>query len=98
MVYRDMNAQQSFVTLSDSDLLVTLKRLVEVERNATAAVVAAVAEVEARRLFLGEGCPSLFAYCTRVLRLSEPAAYARIAAARTGLRFPIILELLEQET
>jgi 5-methylcytosine-specific restriction endonuclease McrA len=96
MVYRDMNAQRSFVNLSDSDLLLTLKRLVDSECLATAAVVAAVAEVEARRLFLGEGCPSLFAYCTRVLHLSEPAAYARIAAARAGLRFPIVLELLNR--
>lgn len=89
-----MNAQPSFVHLSDSDLLVTLKQLVESERTATATVVAAIAEVESRRLFLGEGCPSLFVYCTRMLHLSEPAAYARIAAARAGLRFPIILELL----
>ena len=94
MVYRDMDAQRSFGTLSDSDLLLTLKRLVDSECLATAAVVAAVAEVESRRLFFGEGCPSLFVYCTRVLHLSEPAAYARIAAARAGLRFPIVLELL----
>src|SRR5262249_26151509 len=35
----------------------------------------------------------LFVYCTRVLRMSESAAYARIEAARTARRFPVILEM-----
>jgi 5-methylcytosine-specific restriction endonuclease McrA len=94
MVYRGMNAPSSFVDLPDRDLLLAVKRLVEHERHATAALVASLAEVDARRLFLGEGCASLFVYCTRVLHLSESAAYARIAAARAGRRFPLILELL----
>jgi hypothetical protein len=94
MVYRGMNAPSSFVDLPDRDLLLAVKRLVEHERHATAALVASLAEVDARRLFLGEGCSSLFVYCTRVLHLSESAAYARIAVARVGRRFPVILELL----
>jgi hypothetical protein len=51
-------------------------------------------EVDSRRLYLGEGCSSLFTYCTRVLHLSEHAAYGRIEAARASRRFPRILELL----
>jgi hypothetical protein len=94
MVYRGMDAPSSFARLPDRDLLLAVKRLVEHERHATAALVASLAEVDARRLFLGEGCSSLFVYCTRVLHLSESAAYARIAAARAGRRFPVILELL----
>ena len=50
--------------------------------------------MDARRLYPGEGCSSLFTYCTRVLRLSEHAAYARIEAARAVRRFPIVLERL----
>jgi hypothetical protein len=50
--------------------------------------------LDERRLFLGEGCSSLFAYCTRVLRLSESAAYNRIQAARAARRFPVVLEKL----
>jgi hypothetical protein len=89
-----MHALSSLVDLPDRDLLVELKRLVKQERHATASLIASLAEVDARRLFLGEGCSSLFVYCTRLLHLSESAAYARIAAARAGRRFPIILELL----
>jgi hypothetical protein len=80
--------------IGDADLLATTKRLAQHERAATAALVAALAELDARRLYLGEGCSSLFVYCTRVLCLSEHAAYHRIEAARAARRFPLILERL----
>jgi hypothetical protein len=52
--------------------------------------------MDAWRLYLGEGCSSLFVYCTQVLHLSEHAAYGRIEAARAVRRFPVILERLER--
>ena len=82
------------VYLSDIDLLAEVKGLAENERLATAQLIAALAELDARRLYLGEGCSSLFTFCTQVLRLSEHAAYGRIEAARAARRFPIILDLL----
>jgi hypothetical protein len=78
--------------LSDTELLVTVKRLASQERQAMAQLVAHLAEVDARRLYLGEGCSSLFTYCTQVLHLSEHAAYGRIEAARAARKFPAILE------
>jgi len=84
----------SLVCLSDTDLLAEVKGLAERERLATARLIAALAELDARRLYLGEGCSSLFTYCTQVLRLSEHAAYGRIEAARALRRFPLILDLL----
>ena len=65
------------------------------ERSATTRLIALLMEVDARRLYLGEGYSSLFTYCTRELHLSEHAAYGRIQAARTSRRFPIVLEMLE---
>jgi 5-methylcytosine-specific restriction endonuclease McrA len=56
--------------------------------------VALLAEVDARRLYLGQGYASLFAWCIDVLHLSEPAAYSRIAAARVARRYPMIVTLL----
>jgi hypothetical protein len=53
-----------------------------------------IGELDARRLYLGEGCSSLFVYCTQLLRLSEHAAYHRIEAARAARRFPVILDLV----
>ena len=71
-----------------------VRQLAHCERQATVQLVASLIEMDTRRLCLGEGCSSLFTYCTRVLRLSEHAAYGRIEAARAARRFPVILDLL----
>jgi len=75
-------------SLSDDALLARVGMLVERERHAMADLIAALGEVDARKLYLGAGCPSLFVYCTHVLHLSEQAAYARIEAARCVRRYP----------
>jgi hypothetical protein len=84
----------SFATLTDADLLAQVTRLASAERHATVQLIAALAELDARRLYLGQGCSSLFTYCTQVLHLSEHAAYGRIEAARAARRFPVLLERL----
>jgi hypothetical protein len=60
----------------------------------TANLIASLAELEKRHLYLGQGYASLFSYCTEALGLSEDSAYFRITAARAALRFPLILERL----
>jgi len=84
----------AFSNLSDRDLISAVKRLSGDERRATAALIASLAELDARRLYLSEGYSSLFTYCTQVLHLSEHAAYGRIEAARAARRFPVILDRL----
>jgi hypothetical protein len=84
----------SYGQLSDPDLLREATRLAASEREATASLVASLAVLDQRRLYLAEGYGSLFVYCTQVLRLSESATYKRIAAARAAQRFPVILERL----
>ena len=86
----------SLARLSNQAVIAEVVRLAAMERKATAHLVVALAELDARRLYLGEGCSSLFTYCTSVLHLSEHAAYSRIEAARAGRRHPVILELLIQ--
>src|SRR5574341_286922 len=81
---------------SDPELLARVTQLARREREATAALIAHLAELDARRLYLAEGCSSLFTYCTQVLHLSEHAAYGRIEAARAVRKFPIILEMLAE--
>ncbi len=81
-------------TLSDLELLTATALAAQTERDATARIVMLLAEVDSRRLYLGEGYSSLFAFCTRRLRMSEHAAYARIAAARVSRRIPGILDRL----
>lgn len=80
--------------LSDRELLARVELLAQRERETTAALVAHLAVLDERRLYLGEGCSSLFTYCTRVLHLSESSAYRRVEAARAARSFPITLEML----
>jgi hypothetical protein len=81
-------------SLSDDQLLSSVKALARAERHATAQLIAALAELDRRKLFLGLGYSSLFNYCTEALHLSEHAAYNRIEAARASRLFPVILDHL----
>lgn len=85
---------QSLQRLSDYELLEVTARAAAHERRSAVALVELLSEVDARRLYLGQGCSSLFKYCTEVLRLSEGAAYHRIEAARAMRLFPIIADWL----
>jgi hypothetical protein len=88
------NILSMVVQKSDDELLSDVAALAGSERELTAAVIAHVAEIDARKLYLGQGFPSLFHYCVQILRLSPDAAYNRIEVARVVRRFPAILELL----
>ena len=74
--------------LSDGTLLRDLAALVARDRTTTAQLLAHLAEVDARRLYLPAGYPSMYLYCVDELHLSEDAAFKRIRAARTARRFP----------
>ena len=82
--------------LSDDQLVARVQTLTNNERQATVALIASRAEFDARRLYLREGCSSLFTYCTQILHLSEHAAYGRIEAARAARRFPVLVDLLAE--
>ena len=85
---------ESLAELSDTDLLARVERLVHSERQATAALVAHLAEIANRKLYVAQGYASLFSYCMQALHLSEHAAYNRIEAARAAMRYPAVLTCL----
>jgi len=80
--------------LTDEELEARLRGLAGSERDATAQLVAHLAELDTRDLHLRAGYGSLFAYCRDALHLSEHEAYNRIEAARAARRFPLVLVLL----
>lgn len=80
--------------LSDDELVRRVRLLAIREREATVELVAHLAELDTRKLYLAQGYSSLFTYCTEVLRLAEHAAYNRIEAARASRRFPAVLDRL----
>jgi hypothetical protein len=84
----------SLQPLPPSEILREAKRLASSEQHATAALVACLAEVDARQLYVVAGYNSMFGFCTRGLHLYEGSAYNRIEVARLARRFPIIIERL----
>jgi 5-methylcytosine-specific restriction endonuclease McrA len=80
----------SLAHLCDAVLLRDLADLVVQNRAMNASLLAYIAEVDARRLYLAAGFPSMYAYCVDELRLSEDAAYKRIQAARAAREFPVL--------
>lgn len=80
--------------LDDDTLMDTLSKLARNEREATAELLAALAEVDRRKLYAERGYSSLFCYCQEVLNMAEPSIYVRIAAARCCGRFPRALSML----
>jgi hypothetical protein len=82
--------------LSDAILLRDLAALIARDRITTALLLAHIAEVDARRLYVPAGYSSMHAYCVDELRLSEDAAYKRIQAARAARQFPTVFTSLAE--
>src|SRR6188768_2639133 len=75
--------------LSDSELLTNTRGLVGKSNQLFAALLAHLAEVEARGLHRTRACASLYTYCIYELRFSEDAAARRAGAAKLVKRFPV---------
>jgi hypothetical protein len=83
-----------FDRLGNPALLRVLHRLNASDGSNTAALVACIAEVDARKLYLPVAHPSMYSYCVHVLHMSEDMALKRIRAGRLARRFPAILPAL----
>lgn len=80
--------------LSDEALLAHVASLARRERDATVELVGHLAELEGRKLHLGEGPGSVYKYCRDVLGYSEDAAWNRAATANVVRRYPFVLAWL----
>jgi hypothetical protein len=89
-----MRERPDLKAVSDDQLLTGLFEVLKKTRHDEADLVAHIAEVDARKLYAREASPSMFAWCTETLHLSEAEAYLRIAAARASRRHPMLLAML----
>lgn len=80
--------------LSDGELLAATRRLVGRSNQLLAALLAYLAEVEARGLHRSRACSSAYTYCIYELRFSEDEAFRRVAAAGLVRRFPALLDAI----
>jgi len=90
-----MMTNTSFLRNLDKDnLLRDFSALIEKDRRDTATLLAYIAEVDRRKLYLEHACPSMFAFCTKCFHMSEAVAARRIRAGRATCRFPCILGMV----
>ena len=82
--------------LSDDAVLRDLATLVSQDRATTAILLAHIAEVDSRRLYVAAGYSSMHVYCVEELRISDDAAYKRITAARAARRYPALFEAVAE--
>jgi hypothetical protein len=81
-------------SLSDDALMHELDVLTARERERTAAVIADLGEIDARRLYEPAGYPSMHSYAVHVLGLDGDSADLYIPAARIARKFPVIFAAL----
>jgi len=84
----------SLRNLDKDNLLRDFSALVEKDRRDTATLLAYIAEIDQRKLYLEHAYPSMFAFCTKRFRMSEAVAARRIRAGRATCRFPCILGMV----
>jgi hypothetical protein len=89
-----MHSELTLHTVPDDELLRRLHELAAHSRSTLADLVAHIGEVDDRRLYARSAFPSMFAYCTRALHLSESGAYKRITVARAARKHGVLLAML----
>jgi hypothetical protein len=90
----DADLSLALRAVPDDELLRRLSELVCRSRRVEADLVAHIGEVDERRLFARQAFPSMFAYCTEHLHLSDAEAYRRITGSRAARQHPEVLETL----
>ncbi len=86
---------KSLRPLSDQQVLTDTDAIVVQDRKLTVRMLEHLHEIERRKLYLKLGYGSMFLFCTRRLRFSEPAATRRIRTARVLARYPRLHDMLQ---
>ena len=88
----------NFHHLSHNDLIANFSDLVQKERQLTAQVLACIAEIDRRQLYLAKGYSSLFDFLVRDYGYSPGAAMRRVDGARLLRELPEVKEKIERGT
>src|SRR6266487_2417788 len=82
--------------LADHTLLRELAAVLAQQRGTTATLLAYLAEVDERRLYLPAAHASMYSYCVHELHMSEDTALRRIRVVRAARQFPAIYAALAE--
>src|SRR4029079_14053759 len=91
-----MPKSYSLTHLAGSVLSLNMPAVAGRNRTTTAALLAHLAECDARKLYLPAAYPSMLLYCVHELRISEPAALKRIRVAPGGRQFTAIFWMCDE--
>jgi len=80
--------------LDDEALLRGFASLLACDRRTTAQLLAHIAEIDTRHLYLRTDFESMQAYCVRELHLSTDAAAKRLQVARLARELPVLFEAI----
>ena len=80
--------------LANPVLLRNTRALAAQDRVNLAFLLAHLAEIDARRLYLPAGYPSMVAWCIGELKFSEDEAFKRIRVARAARAFPDLFPMI----
>ena len=87
-VFKGMTANTNLKKLSNDQLLLQTKNLVQKERQINILVLQHLQEIQSRKLYLKRGFSSLFEYTVKELGYSESSAYRRIKAMKLCKELP----------
>lgn len=83
-------------TLTDDELVASLRTLVGEERRILFQLLRHIQELDDRRLALRRAYPSLFDFCVKELRWAEGETAKRIQVARKAMSFPLLLRAIRR--
>jgi hypothetical protein len=95
-MFNEVMGRCSLQGVSKGRLLREFSILVGKDRGSSADMLAYVAEIDRRQLYLEQAYPSMFAFCTRKFGMSEAVAAKRIRAGRAACRFPCVLGMVRR--
>lgn len=84
----------NFKTISNTELIERIEKLVRTERKIGHLVLLHISEIETRKIYAELGFDSMFSYLSRGLGYSESCAYRRLNSARLLKQIPEIAEKL----
>lgn len=82
--------------VSDEELIAQLRRACADANAINLRIIYLLIETEERRIYLVDACSSMFEYCVKRLKMSDGAAYLRLAAARLVRSFPTLAPRIER--
>jgi hypothetical protein len=85
----------SLTHLPNPVILRDFKALLATDRFTTVQLLAYIAEMDLRRMYLEAGYSTMAEYCVGEFDMSEGVAYRRIRAAQAARRFPVLLDAVE---